>query len=1731
MTMITPSYLGETIEYSSLHACRSTLEDPTRFAGAAVVLYAKGGKVRANDIGVDPGGNAAGNGWGIRVIGADSTQIGGGFAALRNVIANSRDAGISIEGGSKHTLIAGEYIGLDALGRPAGNGRGIVVAGSDSTTIGGGPAGFRNFIANNQGIGISIEGGSKHTLVTGNSIGIDAAGRSGGNGTGIVVDGSESTTIGGAVAGFRNIIARNQGAGIVIQGGSKHTLVTGNYVGVDAAGDTAGNGTGIAIAGADSNTVGGALPLERNVISGNVHQGIVLQGGSSSNTLLGNFIGTDTLGAQKMGNGGVGVFVVAAPNNTIGGTSAAARNVIAGNTLGGITIQTSNNTRVYGNYVGVSATGVAPLGNGKVGIAVKDATATLIGALPPSTTSHAAAAAGGCGSLTPSPSSTPGNLISSNDSVGISISGKAARGTRISANYVGTDLTGLRGLGNGSDGIFVEDAPDTWIGAGAPGSGNLVSDNGRAGIHVAGTDAADAFVQGNTVGTTYDGVLPLGNGRSGIYVDGAPKVQVGGVLAILCNLVSGNGRSGALSGVIVEHAAAAGTRVQGNFVGVDRTGMKPLGNTGDGVQVKNTPDVLVGGANNPATHSMPRNIISANQQRGVSVWGDSANHVSILGNYIGPNSSGNGPVGAITTNQVAGVEVDSAPRASIGDSTQATRNVISGNDVGVFILGPPATETRVQNNYIGTTADGISALKNVDAGVVIYNAPRNHIGFPGTLPGPPFGNLIAGNDDLRWTGAVVLYGDSAFGNLVQGNLIGTQKDGKTAQPNRFNNVVIQQNANHNTIGGADSLAGNVIAFSDMNGVVINDAAGGRTVGNAILSNRIYSSGWRGINLGGDTLPLRNVRRVAAGPIKLRGAGPNMWQSSPELHLRLGKEVGTLDADTSTIFRVQFFSDSGNVSGYGEGRRLLGDTTVQTNANGFASFDLPKIPNDEVLSATATDPSGNTSEFSRLACDDSLNVSQQLRIDTVHWSNPATSQQGHAQGFNKSVVPLRFDATAVHLLIHLTIANPRPGDAVQHAFVQVRARNIFPNRQATTAAVDTEVQPFDIYGHADVTISADRILEALAAPENRNLVEATVKVCYRGRTQMAVSDNLLSVIREKTIVFLPGVLGSEISVSMNGTKTKLFPPYLPFSPWKDSIAYLAFNKTNLSPNYPASGLSLFTQYPSFTKLVKVYDIQSPFDSALARRMPRLTLTSPGAATPTTMSYYYLRAWPYDWRLRLEEHVAALAGRPTVPNPPFTSPPLKEILDSAKSLHQFHDAKLALAGHSTGGLIVRSALTATPPAHNLGSNSFADWVDRAFFINTPFLGAPKAYYTMLTGELVSGLLDESIMRSIAPNMPVMYYLAPVAGYTDTLSTPANVVMIYPGTGGTLVDSTRGPNTAAATYMDPAIAAAGQGGPWNPRLEAAADTFFSNIGTSSPVIGWQNTTVFYSVLPTNGTPGPVIVQGPGTVSFDSTSGDGTVPMLSLIGRVVKYALDSFPLSTTAPQPIPDSSMPVTVAGGPAPPPPPVQVSATDLVHDQAANSQYVWDEIIANLSAPLEKSYATQTLYKSFPESVSYVGKKPEVIGELETARLAKTFKYDSILGATASRVYRQAYDGVYCDGEIVPKLRNAVRPVSYMCDGTLVIAEAKGGYTGQSLDAIMGRGYQYRQGTIEWARKAGDSLLVAAARFVKNMPNAPQLQATRLFFDSMQQGAPVRSEVFHADFRNSVTYYYPLVTYPP
>ena len=107
--------------------------------------------------------------------------------------------------------------------------------------------------------------------------------------------------------------------------------VYGNYIGTNAAGDTAApNGTGVYVDGLN-NTVGGTSADKRNVISGNRNSGIYLDTGVTGTTIQGNYIGTDAAGTTGLAGGDNGISIHGASNNTIGGTTAAARNVISGN--------------------------------------------------------------------------------------------------------------------------------------------------------------------------------------------------------------------------------------------------------------------------------------------------------------------------------------------------------------------------------------------------------------------------------------------------------------------------------------------------------------------------------------------------------------------------------------------------------------------------------------------------------------------------------------------------------------------------------------------------------------------------------------------------------------------------------------------------------------------------------------------------------------------------------------------------------------------------------------------------------------------------------------------------------------------------------------------------------------------------------------------------------------------------------------------------------------------------------------------------------------------------------------------------------------------------------------------------------------------------------------------------------------------------------------------------------
>jgi uncharacterized repeat protein (TIGR01451 family) len=163
--------------------------------------------------------------------------------------------------------------------------------------IGAPGAGFGNVVSGNLGAGIRISAGSSGTLIQNNTIGLaaDAKTALGNLGDGISLDDAPGTAIGGTSNGEGNVIAANQGSGIVTSNGGGGLLVQANFVGTDATGTLAlGNqGCGIKL-GSSSNTIGGTVAGAANVIefngTGQVGAGVQLAGNVNQDTILSNSI-------------------------------------------------------------------------------------------------------------------------------------------------------------------------------------------------------------------------------------------------------------------------------------------------------------------------------------------------------------------------------------------------------------------------------------------------------------------------------------------------------------------------------------------------------------------------------------------------------------------------------------------------------------------------------------------------------------------------------------------------------------------------------------------------------------------------------------------------------------------------------------------------------------------------------------------------------------------------------------------------------------------------------------------------------------------------------------------------------------------------------------------------------------------------------------------------------------------------------------------------------------------------------------------------------------------------------------------------------------------------------------------------------------------------------------------------------------------------------------------------
>ena len=422
--------------------------------------------------------------------------------------------------------------------------------------------------------------------------------------------------------------------------------------------------------------------------------------------------------------------------------------------------------------------------------------------------------------------------------------------------------------------------------------------------------------------------------------------------------------------------------VQGNFIGTDATGQLAKRNSGYGLQISQSSDNRIGGLTPES-----RNVISGNGA-GLQIAGTSASNGAaarnnvVQGNFIGPDVTGRVDLG----NQGLGVIIIAAAENTIGGVDPGARNIISGNSgVGIGVQHVTAHDNLIQGNFIGTDVTGTVDLGNSLYGISI-SGTSNMIG--GTVPGAR--NVISGNDA---DGIAVDNIDIAYtGNIIQGNLIGTDVSGSVNLGNSRYGVSISF-ASNNMVGGTVSGAGNTIAFNGAAGILVTEGPPPVAINNAIRGNSIFSNTGLGIDhrvAGGDGVTLNDPGDT--------DTGANNLQNFPVLTSVLsgtGTTMvrGTLESLPQTTQTIEFFGNTAaDSSNYGEGQTFLGSQSVTTDSSGLASFVAvlsAELAAGQLVTATATDSLGNTSEFSRV-----MTVTPALIVNTISDTDDGVLNTAH-----------------------------------------------------------------------------------------------------------------------------------------------------------------------------------------------------------------------------------------------------------------------------------------------------------------------------------------------------------------------------------------------------------------------------------------------------------------------------------------------------------------------------------------------------------------------------------------------------------------------------------------------------------------------------------------------------------------------------------------------------------------
>ena len=357
---------------------------------------------------------------------------------------------------------------------------------------------------------------------------------------------------------------------------------------------------------------------------------------------------------------------------------------------------------------------------------------------------------------------------------------------------------------------------------------------------------------------------------------------------------------------------------------------------------------------NSASPSTVRGLV-LNRWNGAAIQsaGSSVGAV-ITGNFIGTD-----PSGTIVRHNTIGVRINGVGTI-IGGAAPADRNLISGNSTGIDVLNVGAI---IQGNLIGTDATGTLPLANTETGIVCaqFNGAGTKIGGSGNGEG----NVISGNSSGIWIS------QSGTVNVVQGNKIGVNAAG-TGPLGNFDGIFTNVGGNDSLIGGIAPGEANVIAYNTGRGVFLLSSGGS---GNSVRGNSIHDNGGLGIDIATPG-PNFNDPNDADDGI---GGGGNHLQNFPIIQSveHLGPQgagstriLGKFNSTPSTTFDLDFYSNaacSNFPREFLEGETYLGSSPVTTDANGDVAIDVTLPIATEAgarISATATDPAGNTSEFSQ-----------------------------------------------------------------------------------------------------------------------------------------------------------------------------------------------------------------------------------------------------------------------------------------------------------------------------------------------------------------------------------------------------------------------------------------------------------------------------------------------------------------------------------------------------------------------------------------------------------------------------------------------------------------------------------------------------------------------------------------------------------------------------------------------